>query len=474
MTFRLFVSAPERRTSLGLGLSQLRRALLAPILLIAAWTLVNPIARADDWPQWMGPKRDNVWRESGIIEKFPDGGPAIVWRTPIAGGYAGPAVSGGFVWVTDYSSESDVKVENFERKEFTGQERVLCLDAATGKVLWKHEYPVEYEIAYPAGPRCTPVVHEGKVYTLGAEGHLIALAADTGKVIWEKDLKSTYSTKAALWGYAAHPLIDGKKLITLAGGEGSHIVAYDKDTGAEIWRSTTSKEQGYSPPTIFEAGGTKQLVLLRPDAVSSIHPDTGKEHWSVPYEATNGSIIMSPILWKNHIYGAGFSNQNILIALGKDAPTAKVEWANLKKAAVSPVNVQPFLDGDVIYGFDQDGTMHAVELPSGKRLWSTSAPLGPRPVATGTAFIIREARAGADGKEAGRFWLFTETGDLVIAKLSPKGYEELDRAHVIEPTNVAFGRKVVWCAPAWANRRVYVRNDSEIICVDLAAKDSPR
>lgn len=155
--------------------------------------LVTP-ACGDDWPQWMGPGRDNVWREAGIVERFPAGGPEVLWRTPIAGGYAGAAVAGGRVFVTDYVTDADVKVANFERKASTGRERVLCLDEATGAMLWKHEYPVTYTIAYPAGPRCTPTVHDGRVYTLGAEGDLLCFEAATGKVTWSRDLKKDYAT----------------------------------------------------------------------------------------------------------------------------------------------------------------------------------------------------------------------------------------------------------------------------------------
>lgn len=422
-------------------------------------TLVASEARADDWPQWMGPMRDNVWRETSLIKTFPAGGPEVLWRAPVAGGYSGPSVARGRVFVTDYVTAEDVKVPNFERNEFSGVERVLCLDQTTGKLLWKHEYPVKYTMSYPAGPRCTPVVDGEYVYTLGGEGKLIAFKVETGEVVWSKDLVQQYSTKTALWGYASHPLIDGDKLICVVGGDGSHVVAFNKQTGEEIWRGLTSNEQGYSPPTIIEAGGKRQLVLLRPDAVTSVDPETGKEYWSVEYEATNGSIIMSPLKAGEYLYVGGYSNKNLLLKLASDEPAVEEVWRDLRQKAISPVNVQPILDGMVMYGFDQRGTFVAVELPSGERLWETSQPLGDRPPQTGTAFII---------KEGGRYWLFTEQGDLIIAKLSPEGYEEVSRAHVIEPTNAAFGRDVVWSAPAFANRCVYLRNDKECICIKLA------
>jgi outer membrane protein assembly factor BamB len=415
-------------------------------------------ARADDWPQWMGPNRDNVWREGGIINKLPPGGPKVVWRTPIAGGYSGPAVHGGKVYITDYVTASNVKVDNFKRDEFNGQERVLCLDEKTGKEIWKQEYPVKYGISYPAGPRCTPLVHEGKLYTLGAEGNLFCYDAATGKDLWSKDLKALYKTKAALWGYAAHPLIDGKKLITLVGGEGSHVVAFDKDTGAELWKAGTQPEQGYCPPLITEAAGKRQMIVAGPKAVYSLNPDTGEQYWTTPYTADNGCVVMTPIRYQDYLYVGGFSSKNLLLKLTQDKPGFEVVWKDKKDLGISPVNVQPFLQDNVLYGYTDSGHMYGVELPSGKRLWDEVGPVGGMPKGSETAFIV---------KNGDRFIFFAETGDLVIGKLTPKGYEETGRAKILDQTNFAFGRKVVWCAPAYADKKMFVRNDKEIVCVDL-------
>jgi outer membrane protein assembly factor BamB len=409
----------------------------------------------------MGPERDNVWRETGVVRELPADGPKVAWRAPVAGGYAGPAVAGGKVYVADYVAEGTVKVANFERKEFTGNERVLCLDETTGKELWKHEYPVKYTISYPAGPRCTPAVADGKVYTLGAEGNLFAFDAVTGDVLWSHDFNKEYGAKTALWGYAGHPLVDGNKLICVVGGEGSYVVAFDKDTGKELWKNLTSPEQGYSPPSILNIAGRRQLVLLRPDAVTSLDPETGAEIWSVPYESTSGLVVMTPVLWNDYIFVGGYANRNMLIKLAPDGQSAELVWKDNPQHAISPINVQPTLDGDVLYGFDQDGRLYGVKLPDGDRLWDTTEPLGKRPANNGTAFIIRQGD---------RYWLFTENGDLIEADLTPEGYRELGRAHILEPTNDAFGRSVVWCSPAFANQRMVVRNDKECVAVDLAAE----
>ncbi len=429
-------------------------------VLLTVTLLESPDLMAQtDWPQWMGPGRDNVWNVTDVLEKFPASGPKILWRTPIAGGYAGPAVAGSRVYVTDYVTKDNVKVDNFDRKEFSGQERILCLDAKSGKEIWKHEYAVKYTISYPAGPRCTPIVDGDHVYTLGSEGDLICFAAKDGKIVWQKNLRDTYATKTPLWGYSAHPLIDGDHLITLAGGIGSHAVALNKKDGTEIWRTVSVKEQGYSPPTIIEAGGERQLILANPSSVTSVDPETGKEYWSLPYEATSGSIIMSPVRIGEYLYIAGYSNKSLLIKLVSDKAAAEEVWRDKAREAISPVNVQPFVIDDVVYGFHQNGELVALRIPQGERMWATPNPISSKRLDSGTAFLV---------KQADRFWLFNDIGELVIAKITPSGYEEIDRAKVIEPSNLAFGRKVVWSMPAFAGTKIYIRNDDEIICVDVA------
>lgn len=431
------------------------------VLLALYGTLTSTSLTADDWPHWMGPQRDNVWRETGLLDKFPAGGPKVVWRTPIAGGYAGPAVSQGKLVVQDYVTADNVKVDNFERQSFTGTERVLCLDEQTGKILWKHEYPVKYTVSYPSGPRCTPTFDGEHVYTLGTEGHLFCFKVATGEIVWSKDLVQEYNTKTALWGYASHPLIDGEKLICVVGGEGSHAVAFNKKTGKELWRSLSAPEQGYCPPVIVELGGLRQLLLPTPTALNAVDPETGKLYWTTPYEASNGSIIMTPVQSGNHIYLAGFSNKNLLVEVAADGRSIKeVVYRDLLRKGISPVNVQPFLIDDALYGFDQNGMLICMDLKSGERLWQTAKPFNSeRPVGSGTAFIV---------KQGDRFWMFNELGELMIVRLSREGFEELDRVKVIDQTNTAFGREVVWSMPAFANKRAYIRNDAEIICVDLS------
>jgi outer membrane protein assembly factor BamB len=421
--------------------------------------------RADDWPQWMGPGRDNVWRETGILRSFPEGGPKIVWRRPIAGGYAGPAVAQGRVYVHDYLTDADARrLSNpGARARVQGKERVLCLDAATGELVWKYEYDCPYNISYPAGPRCTPVVQEGKVWTLGAEGDLYCFQAADGKVLWHKNLKSAYNTPAPMWGFCSHPLIDGKKLITLAGGDGSVAVALDKDTGQEIWRALSAREPGYCPPVIIEHGGRRQLIIWHSEAICSLDPETASLYWEIPLKPNYGMSISAPRLSGDYLFAGGIGNVCACIKLSPDRPAAEVVWRGDRDTGVYPANSTPHLENDIIYACDcQVGSLRAVQLTDGKRLWETFGPTTGRGRGShGTAFLV---------KQGDRFFLFSETGHLILARLSPTGYEEIGRVKILEPTGSWSGRDVVWSAPAFANKCCFARNDKEIVCVSLAAE----
>lgn len=433
------------------------RLVLLTILLIAS------AARADDWPQWLGPRRDSVWRETGILDKFPKDGLKVRWRMPIAGGYAGPAVAEGRVYVTDFVVTAGQSTNNpGQRDELSGSERILCFQESDGKLLWKRSYDCDYHISYPAGPRCTPTVTDGKVYTLGAEGKLGCLDAITGKTEWAKDLKKEFQTRAPQWGFCGHPLVEGKTLYCLVGGKGSVVVAFDKDTGKELWRALSAREPGYCPPTMIEAGGKKQLLIWDAENLNSLDLTTGKVYWSVPLEPMYGMSIAAPRQLGDYLFASGIGEVGALLKLDREKPEATVVWRGQRDNAVYSGNSTPFLEDGMIYGCDCGlGALRGVKLQTGERLWETFAPTsgGNRRVSHGTVFLI---------KNGDRFFLPSETGDLIIAKLTPKGYQEVSRCKLLEPTGSAFGRAVLWSHPAFANRCIYARNDKELICASLA------
>jgi outer membrane protein assembly factor BamB len=418
---------------------------------------------AEDWPQWLGPQRDSVWREEGIVKSLPEGRLNAEWRSPIGAGYAGPAVAQGRVFVTDYViSQGEISNNPGRRIRLQGEERIVCFDADEGTLLWKHSYDCPYEVSYPSGPRTTPCVVDGKVYALGAMGDLRCVSADTGKLVWEKDLKKEYQTETPIWGFAGHPLVDGDKLFCLVGGSGSVAVAFHKDTGEEIWRNLSAREPGYCPPVLIGAGGTRQLVIWHSESINGLNPETGEVYWSVPLKPDYAMSIATPRKSGDLLFASGVGNAGVVLRLDAQAAKAEVLWRGTPKTAVYCANSSPFVEDNVIYGVCRQGELRGVDLRTGERLWETfAATSGTRRAGYATAFIV---------KHEDRFFLANERGELIIAKLTPEGYQEQSRAQILEPTNETFGRPVVWSHPAFANRCIYARNDRELVCVSLAAE----
>jgi outer membrane protein assembly factor BamB len=433
-------------------------------------TLCSLGAAADDWPQWLGPQRDSVWRETGVIDKFPLDGPPVRWRVGIGGGYAGPAVANGRVYVADrrLSNDPGNSSDRSARSSIPGAERLLCLDARDGKLIWQHQYDCPYTMSYPSGPRATPLVSGGKVFTLGAEGNLFCLDAAKGTVLWSRDFKKDYQIPTPTWGFAGNPLLDANRLICLAGGTNSTVVAFDKDTGQELWRALSAREPGYCSPVIFQAGGARQLILWDPESINSLDPKSGKIYWSLRSSApiNAGMTIATPRRMDDLLFLTCFYNGSWMLRLDSTKPAASTVWQSQRISekntdALHSTMSTPFLEAGYIYGVCSYGQLRCLNATNGQRIWETlsATTANGQPTRWANAFIV---------KNGGRFFLFNEQGDLIIANLTPRGYEELSRAHLLEPANRDTGRPVVWSHPAFANRRMYARNDNEIICVDLA------
>ena len=448
-------------------------------LIVAGLTLL-PL-QADDWPQWLGPQRDAVWRNTGIIERFPSDGLPVRWRQKIGGGYSGPAVANGRVYVMDRQlSKGAANPQNaFSRGEIPGTERVLCFNEADGKQLWAYEYDCTYTVSYGSGPRVTPSIDNGKVYTVGAEGDLVCLDAEKGTLVWKSDFKKEFGIKTPMWGFAGHPLVDGDKVICLAGGNGSVAVAYDKHTGKELWRALSAKEPGYAPPMIYEFAGKRQLIIWHPEAVNGLDPETGKVFWThaLTPSIRSGMSIPSPRKVGDHLFLTSFYNGSLLLKINADSEPGVV-WASQKVSekdtdGLHSVMATPLIENGHIYSPCSYGQFRCLKLENGERLWETFAPTSGKSERWGHAFVVRHHDVGTavGEREPGqRSFIFSEKGDLIIAKLTPEKYEEISRVHLIDADNRDPGRLVVWSHPAFANRSIYARNDSEIICASLAAK----
>jgi outer membrane protein assembly factor BamB len=452
-------------------------------LALACFLWASLSGHADDWPQWRGPLRDGVWREDGVLERFPPEGPPVRWRTPIGAGFSGPAVAGGRVFLMDRVVEegaaADVKTRWDYRDKTQGQERVLCLDEATGKVLWEHAWPCAYETAYGFGPRATPTVCGDRVYALGAMGDLWCLESTTGRVVWQKNFVRDYHATVPLYGFANAPLVDGDQLIVMVGGEGQLVMALDRHTGRALWKAGTASEPGYCAPLIHTLSGRRQLVIWHGDGLMGLEPESGKELWSVPHPISLGIAISTPAIADNRLAVSSQYNGTLMLEFrpGEAAPTVlwqasassapERQW---KKAGFNTtMSTVLLLDGHV-YGVSLYGETCCLDGNTGQRVWTTLQPTsgGTEPRERwSTLFMV---------PHGDKVFIWNDHGDLILARLTPAGYQEISRVHVLEPDMPSAGsggRLVVWSHPAFANRCLYVRNNHEIVCMSLAAPSHP-
>jgi outer membrane protein assembly factor BamB len=415
------------------------------------------IAVAEDWPEWRGKGRIGVWNESGILDRFPEKGLTALWRTPIHAGFAGPAVAAGRVFVTDFESSAGPR----------GTERILCLDEKSGKILWTHAWDVNYgKVSYPIGPRATPTVDGDRVYVLGTTGMLFCLNAKTGDVVWQKDYQKDYGMQMPMWGITGAPLVDGNRLIAIVGGQpDAKVMAFDKLTGKEIWRALPSdSEQGYCQPVIFETGGIRQLIVWDPAAVISLEPATGKKLWQQPFRINMGMTLATPVLSGAHLLVSSFYNGSMLLEIMGNG--ARMLWQGKSGSEINTDGLHavintPVIDGDYIYGICSYGQFRCLSLKTGERVWETME-------------VTKEKARWASGlivRQGDRYFINNDRGELIIAKLSPQGYQEISRTQLIKPTSNSGNRRelgaVNWSHPAYANRCIIARNDEEIISVSL-------
>ncbi len=381
-------------------------------------------APADDWPQWLGPNRDGVWKEAGVLDKLPKE-LKPVWTAKIGPGYTGPAVAQGKVILMDRMTDTPT-AEGGKTTTSDGKERVVCLSADKGAEVWVHEYDCEYKkVSYGSGPRTTPVIDGEVVYTLGTMGHLKCLALKDGKPVWEKNFIKDYEAPTPAWGWSAHLLLDGDNVIALVGGEKHAVVAFDKKTGKEKWAALTTKEICYSPPVIVEAGGKRQLLVWLSDYIASLDPATGTEYWreSHPAKGTEvmrpGVAIAAPRVDGDRVYISNYYHGALCVKLGKEKPTAEVVWRSKtgvqqKPDAVSTIMTSLLVHDGHLFGLCRDGEMKCLKADTGEVVWDDNALLGGKQAVFGSASWVRNGE---------KVWCLTDTGDLCTLKLSAKGYE---------------------------------------------------
>lgn len=421
--------------------------------MVVAFVLFHLNGISQDWPDWRGVNRDAVWETFGVVEKFDSEEIALKWSVDVGPGYSGPSVAGGRVYLTD-------------RPEGPSQsERVLCFDEQTGRRLWEHSYECVYDgVGYPAGPRASVVVHEGKAYSLGTMGHLFCLDAATGRVIWKRDLNTEYEIDMPIWGIASTPLmVDEKIIVHVSGSNNACVVAFHKDTGREIWRSLDDRA-GYSAPILIGKNGVPVVVNWTEHSLSGLDPESGEVYWRIPWNTGMGMSIATPVLYEDHIFVSAFYSGSLLVRLGEDYKSAEKVWLRAGENerntdALHCVMNTPVIIDDFIYGVDSYGELRCLELSTGDRVWEDRTAVDRDRWAN-----IHFVRQGE------KIWMFNEQGELLITQLSPEGFHEISRARLIEPTRKQLGRGVTWSHPAFANDHVFIRNDERLVCADLSAE----
>ena len=422
-------------------------ALLLALLVLLA--LPPRAARCDDWPHWLGPKRNGTSAEKGWLKKWPAAGPPRLWERKIGSGYSSIIISGG-------------RLILFHRVADTLH--VDSLKAATGKRQWRFSYPTDYEdlYGYDAGPRCAPAVYEGGVYTLGPKGVLHCLELETGKKRWAIDIRMHYSIAPNFFGTGATPLIAGGKVYCNLGStqfiplrkRDGMVFAFDARTGKELWK-TVSDGGSYASPSLATIDGARHLFIFHRGGLSCYDSDTGKERWKFPWHArfrdsVNGAtpLVVGDKLFFSATYGTG----SVCLQVKKDS--YKTLWKDdlSKRGRILDIHWTPpnHLDGH-LYAFSgrnpPDAMFKCVELATGKVKWEWRS------------HFYRGSMIYSDG----HFIAMGEFGDLSLLKLSPAGHQEL--THVPKVLT-----SPAWTVPTLSGGLLYLRDTKTLICMDLRAK----
>jgi outer membrane protein assembly factor BamB len=405
---------------------------------------------AEDWPQWRGHDRDGVWHETGILKKFPAGGLPILWRAPVGYGFSSPVIANDRLYVTDVL---------VDRPKVRG--RVLCFEEITGKLLWtfsreRTNYPAwAFTPGQEPSPNGTPVVHDGKVYATGPQAHnLYCLEAASGKLVWEKDLAHEYQIEETAT-ISASPLVDGDQVILQVGGKpNACVAAFDMKSGKEIWKSL-NESAGQASPVIIKSGGRRQLIVWTMQSVSSLNPVTGQEFWRETFAGENGSAVVTPVFSNDRLLVSG-----LMLKLDEKKPSASVLWPESRAATRRTLSgtSTPLLQRDYVYSLNPAGSLVCLEAQTGKQIWETDRVT---PQKNGSSACMHMTVNGNS------VFIYNELGELILAHLSSKGYEEVSRTRLLEPSYGFGGKKLTWAAPSFANGRVFARNEREIVCASL-------
>jgi len=297
------------------------------------------------------------------------------------------------------------------------------------------------------------IVDGDRIYCVGANGHTHCLDVKTGKVVWEKNIGREY--QVAEMSCRPSPLIDGNLLIVFTGAKpGASLLALDKQTGKEVWKALDDLVSN-SSPIIITAGGRKQLIAWSNASLASLDPATGQVFWREPMSTSGNDSAATPVFQGTRLLVSG-----LMVDVSADPPAANILWPEIRapsKRVLSNTSTAMWR-GDHIYTAKGYGDLVCLEAATGRQIWSTNSVTGSK---NGASIHITP--------QGGGYFLFTDEGNLIRAQLSPGGYREISRAHLIDPTWPFGQTKFVYAPPAFANRHVFARNEGEVVCASLEA-----
>lgn len=402
------------------------------VSLLAAAAAMQTV-HAADWPQWLGPRRDGSSTEKVAPWRSP---PSVLWKIAVGEGHSSPVVAGGKVYLfTKQRDNSDEVIETF--------------DAVSGKPLWSKSYDRgPFKSLFGNGPRGTPTVAGGKIYTFGITGILSCLDANNGERLWQVDTLKQYGAKNLFFGMSCSPIVEGNLVIVSVGAKGASLVAFNKDTGEEAWKSLDDAASYASPIAIGE-NGERRLVFLTGKRLVAVSPKDAMLSWEFPLVDKLAESSTTPVLAGHVLFASSITYGGVGLKLESPAKLGEKLWHDQDLTCYFSTPIAIGKELYIVTGtkppalFNQ-ATLHCLDLATGKKLWTG------RKVGSYHAALLR---TGDD-----KLLLLEEAGNLVLLEPNPKEYRELARAKICGNT---------WAHPALADGRLYVRDDKELICVEL-------
>jgi outer membrane protein assembly factor BamB len=386
-----------------------------------------------EWPQWRGPNRDGISKETGLLKQWPAQGPPLVWKAGGAGrGYSSMSIAGGRLYTMGLRGD---------------REYVVAIDVATGKEVWATQHGGAFRNDRGDGPRGTPTVDGDKVFALGGDGDLSSLDAKSGRLIWTMNILKKFGGSNITWGISESPLVVGEKLLVNPGGRDASIVALNKKDGTLIWKSQ-SDTAGYSSAISLEAGGVNQVVFFTSRRAVGLDLKDGRLLWEYERPANDVANVATPIVRANRVfissdYGTGGGVVEIKPG-GKGMSAQEIYFTKEMRNHHS----SSILVGDHLYGFSSS-ILTAMRFDTGEIAW--------RDRSVGKGSLVY-----ADGN----LYAFSENGVVGLVEATPQGYREKGRFKIQQES------LPTWTHPVIAGGRLYLRDQDTIYAYDVREKSS--